>query len=292
MLLVTAEEMREMDRKSMEEIGIPSSVLMENAGVLVAKKIKERVSVPAKVLILAGYGNNGGDGFVIARHLANAGYEVKTWVIGDLNKSTNETQMNYDVLVQCQYFTQHYDEKVQREFFQSLDQADVIVDALLGTGVKGQLREPFFEIVQYVNQTQALKVAVDIPSGVNSSTGEVANIAFLADVTVTFALPKLGQFLYPGANYVGQLEVVDISIPPIVSQSMGIKRYLLTEEWLKGMLPVRKANTHKGSYGHALLVGGSKGMPGAPSLATMATLKGRGRVDDSCCPTIHSVDGI
>jgi len=272
-LLVTAEEMREMDRKSMEEIGIPSSVLMENAGVQVADKIKERVSKPAKILILAGHGNNGGDGFVIARHLANSGYEVKTWVVGDLNKSTNETQLNYNVLVQSQYSTQHYDEKIQSDLVHTIEQADVIVDALLGTGVKGPLRDPFIKIVQYANQTQALKVAVDIPSGVNSNTGEVENIAFLADLTVTFALPKIGQLLYPGADYVGQLDVVDISIPPVIQQKMEIRRHLITKEMLKDKLPVRKANSHKGSYGHALLVGGSKGMPGAPSLATLATLR-------------------
>ncbi|TCS78355.1 NAD(P)H-hydrate dehydratase [Tepidibacillus fermentans] len=273
MLLVTAEEMREMDRKTIEEIGIPSSVLMENAGVHVARKIKERVSDSAKVLVLAGHGNNGGDGFVTARHLGNAGYDVVTWIIGNLDKSTVETRMHYLALVKSQYPVNFYNEELKKTLFKTMEQADVIVDALLGTGAKGGLREPIAGIIQYANQTKAFKVAVDMPSGVDSNTGEIINQAFLADLTVTFALPKIGQFIYPGANFVGELEVADISIPPVVSTSLGIKRYLITEEWLKDKLPIRKANSHKGTYGHALLIGGSKGMPGAPTLATMAALR-------------------
>ncbi|MFV9511768.1 NAD(P)H-hydrate dehydratase [Tepidibacillus sp. LV47] len=273
MLLVTAEEMREMDRKTIEEIGIPSSVLMENAGVQVARKIKERVNHQAKVLILSGHGNNGGDGFVVARHLGNAGYDVVTFVIGDLNKSSNETKIHYQALVNSQYPVYFYNQETKKDLFALMEQTDIIVDALLGTGAKGRPREPISEIIQYANQTKAIKVAIDMPSGVDSNTGEVVDQAFQADLTVTFALPKLGQFLYPGASYIGELAVVDISIPPVVSTSMGIKRYLLTKEVLKSKLPIRKANSHKGTYGHALLIGGSKDMPGAPTLATMAALR-------------------
>ena len=273
MLLVTAEEMREIDRQTIEGIGIPGIVLMENAGSSVAKKIKELVPNTAKVIILAGHGNNGGDGFVVARHLGNQGYDVETWLIGDIRKCSHDTLINFHALVHSGYKMKFWDEKNDNLLKIHMDDADVIVDALLGTGAIGELREPFGDIVQFANEKKALRIAVDMPTGVNSNTGEVGETVFSADYTITFALPKLGQFLYPGASYVGELIIADISIPSIIYRTIDQKNHLINHQMVKDLLPKRNKNSHKGIYGHALLLGGSKWMPGAPTLATLAALR-------------------
>lgn len=266
--------MREIDKQTMDGIGIPGIVLMENAGAVVARKISEKFNTKKeKIIILAGHGNNGGDGFVIARHLANKGYEVETWFIGDIRKSSEESVANFHSLVHSGFKIKFWNEENDPLLKERLEYADVIVDALLGTGASGSLREPVRNIVNSANSAKGFKIAVDMPTGVNATSGEVVDIAFKADLTVTFALPKIGQFLYPGAEYTGKLHVADISIPRIVSTSLKINKHLITEQMVKDMLPVRRQNTHKGSYGHALIIGGSKGMPGAPTLSTLAALR-------------------
>lgn len=274
MFLVTAEEMREIDRRTIEEIGIPSIVLMENAGSQVARKIKEVIgNQSAKIVILAGHGNNGGDGFVTARHLGNNGYQVQTWIIGDIKKCSKESITHFHALVHTGYKVKFRNPHDDTELKSQLESADVIVDALLGTGVVGGLRDPIQELVEFVNRTKALKVAIDMPTGVNSDTGQVVNSAFKAAMTITFGYPKIGQLLYPGADYVGELSVADISLPPVIADKLSIKTHLLTSEMVQTLLPHRKADSHKGTYGHALILGGSRNMPGAPAMAAMAALR-------------------
>lgn len=273
MLLVTAEEMREIDRQTIEGVGIPGIVLMENAGRQVAEHIIALKGKKAKAVILAGHGNNGGDGFVVARYLGNSGYQVETWLIGDIQKCSKDCISHFHALVHSGYRVKFWSENNNDMLKERLQEADVIVDALLGTGTTGGLREPIKSVVEMANAMNALRIAVDIPTGVNSDTGAVENSAFNADSTVTFALPKLGQYLYPGADYIGNLVVADISIPPIIFEYSNSKKFLINYDTVKKILPRRKRNSHKGTYGHALLIGGSKGMPGAPSLSTMAALR-------------------
>jgi len=272
-LIITAEEMREMDRYTIEGIGIPSVVLMENAGVQVVSHLEGLIESEASIVVLTGHGNNGGDGFVVARHLGNKGYDVKTWFVGDMRKCTSESQIHFHSLVHSGYKVKFWDEKNDPELREMLTKADVIIDAMLGIGVTGGLREPLQTIVQFTNQLDSLKIAVDMPTGVNSDNGLIGNTAFLADYTITFSFPKVGQYLYPGADYVGHLIVADISIPPIVPKHFKFKRHLITRDLLKNKLPIRHANSHKGTYGHSLIIGGSVNMPGAPTLATMASLR-------------------
>lgn len=274
MFLLTAEEMREVDRRTIEDVGIPGVVLMENAGSQVVKVIKEKLVSPVdEVIVLAGHGNNGGDGFVISRHLGNNGFDVETWVIGDMKKLSKDSQINFHALVHSGYKVKFWSNENNSLLKERISQADIIIDAMLGTGITGQLREPYKGIISEVNTTNALKVAVDIPTGVNSNTGEVVDFAFRADVTVTFALPKIGQFIYPGADYVGELVVADISIPSTIVENSQFMHFLVTEALIREKLHVRSNNSHKGTFGHGLLVGGSLDMPGAPTLATMAALR-------------------
>lgn len=282
--LVTAEEMREIDRKTIEEIGIPSIVLMENAGSQVAREMMQFIFKPAKIVILSGHGNNGGDGFVTARHLGNHGYDVQTWLIGSPEKFTPETTIHFNALIQSGYKVNIFSQDNELELKESLIKADIIVDALLGTGATGGLREPYKSIIQFVNQTNATKVAIDIPTGVNSNTGEVVELALIADYTITFTLPKIGQYLYPGTEYIGKLKVVDISIPSIVIKEVDPRISLLSQNDLRTRLPIRKRNSHKGTYGHAFIIGGSKNMPGAITLATMAALRTGAGLTTSAVP--------
>lgn len=290
MFLVTAEEMREIDRQSIEGIGIPGVVLMENAGLKVTEKIKELAPNKAKVVILAGHGNNGGDGFVIARHLGNCGYEVETWFVGDIQKSSADSVTNFHAIVHSGYRIKFWNESNDYLLKESLNNADIIVDALLGTGAKGELREPYKNIVDYANKANSIRLAVDMPTGVNSDTGEVIDTAFEAAYTITFAFPKIGQFIYPGADYIGELIIADISIPPIVLQQFRPKAQLINQKMVCERLPDRKKNSHKGTYGHSLIIGGSADMPGAPTLATKAALRiGTGLVTIAVPNSIRSM---
>ncbi len=275
MYLVTSKEMREIDRNAIEKIGIPSEVLMENAGISVARRIKERFrnETHLKVVILSGHGNNGGDGFVVARHLGNAGYNVETWLVGDEQKLSRESRVHFNSLVNSGYRVEKWDETRFDVLMDRMTDASVIVDALLGIGASGPLRQPYKKIIDYANGLNNFRVAVDLPSGVICDTGHVNNSAFLASMTVTFVSPKLGHLLFPGADYVGELFVEDISIPPIILKKTSLSKQLITSKIVRDKLPIRSSNTHKGTYGHALIIGGSKDMPGAPTLATKAALR-------------------
>ncbi|OEG00248.1 hypothetical protein BHF71_05525 [Vulcanibacillus modesticaldus] len=292
MYLVTAKEMREIDRQTIEGIGIPDVVLMENAGAKVAQMLMERIGKrnQTKIIVLAGHGNNGGDGFVVARHLNNSGFAVETWLIGSLTKCSEESLVNYRALINLGHKVKIWDINMDRELKDSISSADVIIDALLGTGIKGELREPFKNIIQFANRQDAYRVAVDIPTGVNSDTGQVVDIAFKAALTITFALPKLGQLLYPGVEYVGELLIVDISIPPKVVENFKLKKRMITPGMIKEILPIRTEYSHKGTYGHALLIGGSKDMPGAPTLAALAAMRSGAGLTTVVVPaSIHSM---
>lgn len=275
MYLVTAKEMREIDKGTIEKIGIPSEVLMENAGIAVANRIKDLLNkkLCSKVIILSGTGNNGGDGFVVARHLGNAGYDVETWLIGDRDKLSRESEIHLNSLINSGYKVEIFQEKMFDILKEQMSNTDVIVDALVGIGVNGPLRNPKKEIIDFANTLNKFKVAIDIPSGVNCDTGQIENSAFLAKITVTFAFPKLGLLLYPGVDYVGELIVEDISIPPNIIEEAFLLKKLITDKIVKNILPIRAKNTHKGSYGHALIIGGSSDMPGAPTLAASAALR-------------------
>lgn len=290
MYIVTAEEMREIDQKAINEIGIPSAILMENAGASATKTIFEKIKndISKKIVILAGHGNNGGDGFVVARHLCDAGLNAEVWMLGDVEKCSPESKIFLNILHNTNCIVKYWSAIKKDELFKSLKYADIIVDAMLGIGCIGELREPFKEIIKYVNNLQALRIALDMPTGVDSNSGNINGYAFRANITVTFGLPKLGQFLYPGAEFVGELIIKNITIPKLVIEESKLTKYLITRDEI--VLPVRAANSHKGTYGHALIIGGSKNMPGAPALATRAALRvGAGLTTVAVPKTIQSM---
>jgi len=270
--VVNAQEMRELDRFTIEEIGIPGLVLMENAGVSVVREIEKRWPT-GKVTVVSGHGNNGGDGLVIARHLLNAGREVSIWIVGEEKKMTRDCMAQLKILQSCCYPVSFWQEEKEDDFIQDVIQADVVVDALLGTGIKGTVREPYSRVIKGLEKAKGKIVAVDIPSGINADTGEVCGVGVKADLTISFAYPKWGHFLYPGAQYRGELIVVDISIPPQATRNYPLKDQVTSPSAVAGEIPSRPAFSHKGTYGHALIIAGSREMTGAPVLSALAGLR-------------------
>ncbi len=268
MKVVSASEMREIDRVTIEEIGIPSMVLMERAGLSVVKRIKERFSPDRQVVVISGGGNNGGDGLVVARNLFNEGWTVVVYLLSPLQRLSNDCMNQFKI---CEKIGLNI--KVDRIPQKRELQNRIVVDAILGTGLNKSVREGIAEAIERINSVQSTVVAVDIPSGISSDTGEVMGSAVRADMTVTFGLPKLGHLLYPGRSYTGELFIEDIGFPPSLLTSDRIKNELIQKGLIKDMLPLREPDAHKGTFGHVLVVGGSVGKTGAVMLTARATLR-------------------
>ncbi|ATA59821.1 bifunctional ADP-dependent (S)-NAD(P)H-hydrate dehydratase/NAD(P)H-hydrate epimerase [Geobacillus stearothermophilus] len=269
--IVTAEEMYAIDREVAERIGISADSLMENAGQALFWALKKRIPPAAKVAVLAGTGNNGGDGFVIARMLKSYGYETDVWLVPPKEKVKGAARTALEVYERSGYAWIAYEGK-ERELAALLPHYDIIIDALLGIGVKGDVRPPYKEIIEQVNRSPAVVYAIDVPSGVPADGGE-AGMAVRADATLTVQCPKLGAYTFPAADYYGELTVVDIGIPPAAVQAKAAARFLWEKSDVVRTMPKRTRSSHKGTYGKLLIVGGSKAMAGAVTLAAKAALR-------------------
>ena len=284
MKLVTAQEMRTIDATTIEQYGIPGIVLMENAGRHVAEVVREMLrDVPdGNVFIVCGKGNNGGDGFVVARHLANEGHDVNVALLGSGADLPGDAGTNYQI---ARNMGIPIDENADEDtLWASVVLADIIVDAILGTGSSGEARGMARTAIDAINAGDAWVVAVDIPSGIDSDTGTVAGVAVRADVTVTFGLPKLGLSQYPGIHYRGELRVADITIPRDLLVSSALKANLVTPETAEGMLPERGEAIHKGDAGRVLVVAGSAGMTGAAALCSLGAVRSGAGLVTLACP--------
>lgn len=276
MKLLRAAEMKAIDARASADFKIPSLILMENAGLRVLDTIKDISGdlAQSRIAILAGKGNNGGDGLVTGRHLINAGARVRIFLMGELEELTPDARLNFDILIKMGAdITPLTREEHLPAFMDTLLKADLVLDAIYGIGFHGSLDAFEADLVQMLNSSRIPVVAVDIPSGVEADTGKVHGMAVRADYTVTMALPKLGQFLAPGCEYMGKLIVADISIPSQLVNDPGLKLNLIDLETVKKWIKPRAADTHKGTYGHALVVGGSAGMVGAVTMTSCAALR-------------------
>lgn len=277
MKIVTAAEMRALDEAASAVYGIPSIVLMENAGLQVFAEIKEMLGeVKGKrVLVFVGRGNNGGDGFVVARHLINAGAEVKIFLLCRSEEIKGDAGVNFQICKQMRakiYPLQNGERDLQKVNI-SLLYADLAVDAIYGTGFRGVVTGLAAEVIEILNRSGKPIVAVDLPSGLEADTGRVNGPCIGATRTVTFCLPKLGLLLEPGAEYVGKLRVADITIPQSLVAQQKTNRELLTATWCASQLPRRNPEAHKGDFGHVFIAGGAEGMTGAVTMAGLAALR-------------------
>lgn len=275
MYLVTAEQMRQIDRKTIEEFGVPEIVLMENAGKAVVDFLQETFdSLSQKtVTILAGTGNNGGDGLVAARYLHNLGVQVKVFLLAERELSLS-TQKNYEILSHLPVKVYLLDSENSMHLFKvTVNYSDILIDALFGTGISRAITGKAEQVIDIINRRSCVKVAVDVPSGLNSDNGEIWGRCVKADYTVTLAQPKCGQYMNQGLQYCGDVVIKDIGIPEEVYRLLPLTCKLIAPSCLREGMKTRSRDSHKGTYGHLLTIGGSVGMSGSVTLASQAALR-------------------
>ena len=273
MQVVTGKEMRIIEEQAQNTLGISSLILMENAGSRIVEVLKEEYGSlqHKRIHILTGMGNNGGDGLVVARQLLLLGARPKVYLIGNPQKASPEHKINLEILLKLGIDIVEVELGQLAKLKFSLNFADLILDCLFGTGFQGKLSSELEALVNLVNELERPLVAIDVPSGVDATTGQVETTAFRADLTINLGFLKTGCLLYPGQAYAGKNIVVDLGFP--LHPTTRIPRQLLGVETLH-LLPPRVPWGHKGTFGHVLVVGGSKDYPGAPALSGQAVLRG------------------
>jgi ADP-dependent NAD(P)H-hydrate dehydratase / NAD(P)H-hydrate epimerase len=298
MRILNADEMREADRRAIHDIGIPSVVLMENAGRQVVAAMEGAFPdlSECRVAVLCGRGNNGGDGFVVARTLHQRDVGVTVFLVGRVADVRGDARLNLEILGRLGLPVVEIAGEQEWELHSSeVAGSDVIVDALFGTGLSAPLAGLLETIVEDVNGMPAPVVSVDLPSGMSADTHELIGPCIEATLTVTLAAPKLPLVLPPARLKVGDLAVADIGIPLGVVEALdGPRVELLTREGVRGLVPERSPDSHKGSFGHVLVVAGSRGKTGAGCLAAVGALRaGAGLVTvatpASCQPIVAAL---
>lgn len=261
--LLNSREMKQADATTMQHFGIPSMVLMERAALGVVDCMEHMDIAFGKVGIVCGSGNNGGDGFAIARLLFLKGYDVCICFVGEETKCTEDCLRQKHICEQYQipYTTD----------WKQLKDRDTVLDAIFGIGLQRDITGNFFDVISYVNTLNAIKIAVDIPSGVSADDGKILGVGFQADVTITFGFAKVGQKIFPGRNYCGMLQVVDIGVSEQSLKDTNPQfRYLDVEDLEE--LPKTAMDANKGSVGKVLLIAGSDEIAGAAFLAAYSAL--------------------
>lgn len=275
--LVTAAEMQAMDRQTIEVYGIPGRVLMENAGRGAAQFLLARFAVPLArktAAVIAGRGNNGGDGFVIARCLAQRGIRVNVYLLAQSSRVKGDAAANLALLAPLDVkVIEMADEKAFAAHKHALARENLWVDAILGTGLKSDVSGFFKTVIDFINSLNKPVLAVDIASGLNSDTGRPCGTCIRATATATFGFAKTGHWLYPGAEYTGQIEVIDIGIPRYIAQNINPRQHLLTSDDVQACFKPRARDAHKGTTGHLLVVAGSAGKTGAAAMTAMAAMR-------------------
>jgi hydroxyethylthiazole kinase-like uncharacterized protein yjeF len=280
MKVSTVDQMRNLDRRAIERFKTPDTLLMENAGEAVYFVIHSEFGIKGKrFIIFCGIGNNGGDGFVVARKLHSNGGLITVFLCGDSQKLTGCAKDNFDTILAL---------PIQIEKVTSMEQlapyvagCDAIVDAIFGTGLVREVGGIYREVIQLINESGKTVFSVDIPSGINGDNGQVMGCGVRADYTVTFGLPKLGNLLYPGFDLCGKLYLTHISFSPSLYNTDDIKAE--TNDPLS--IPKRDEDTHKGSYGKMLFIAGSSNYLGAPYFAALSFLKAGGGLSYLASPT-------
>jgi hydroxyethylthiazole kinase-like uncharacterized protein yjeF len=276
MMAVTASEMRALDKLTIETYGIPGVVLMENAGRGAAEIILRHFGNMAnrRVGIFAGKGNNGGDGLVVARYLHKRGIPVQIYLLAQKGQISGDAKVNMDTALEMKVpLVEVADEKAFSLYKTDMRHLGIVVDGILGTGLTADVRGFYRDVIEFINGLKEPVVAMDIPSGLDSDNGRPKGVCVKADLTVTFGLPKLGQLIHPGLDMVGRLEVVDIGIPKEALAKAQIQNNVISPDMLRGLIRDRIPDSHKGTYGHLLVISGSVGKTGAAALTCLGALR-------------------
>ncbi len=276
MYLVTAEEMQRMDRQTIDTFGIPGRVLMENAGRGATEFFLQSIyrHHPGSVGIVAGRGNNGGDGFVIARYLHQLGLPTTVFLLADRERVMGDAADNLKLLDSMKVPVVVMAEAAAFEAAKTrLHHQHTWIDAILGTGLTSDVRGYFKTIIDFINGLNRPIFAVDIPSGLNADTGQICGSCIRAHATATFGFAKVGHITYPGRSLTGRLKIIEIGIPPHVAADVGCRQYLITPGSLKAAIPRRSMAAHKGHTGHVLILAGSPGKTGAAAMAATSAMR-------------------
>jgi NAD(P)H-hydrate epimerase len=294
MKILTSRQMKEIDRRAIEEIGILGPILMENAGLQVVKNILSRFPQISKekIVIVAGKGNNGGDGFVVARHLSNLGAAPLVLLLASKQEVKGDAAVNLRIAeksgIKIKEVCSLQDWKRQKN---NIFDSSLVVDAIFGTGLASPAQGLYAAAIEEINKAKAYKISVDIPSGLSSDTFQIIGPCVKADLTVTLAAPKIAHIFPPAEEYIGELVVTDIGVPPFLFEDKSLKLELVERETILPYFVRRRKDTHKGTYGHLFILSGSFGKTGAAIMAGKAALKmGAGLVTlgvpESCLPII------
>jgi ADP-dependent NAD(P)H-hydrate dehydratase / NAD(P)H-hydrate epimerase len=309
MKIATAQQIKNIDRRAIREFGIPGPVLMENAASAIMAEMERFFDglVGVRVGIICGKGNNGGDGLALARRLSIRGVPVRVALLASFTAVSGEAKVNLAILRKMDVeITQNVSSRFVADV---VAWSDIIVDALLGVGLSTPLKGLYAQAVETINASGRPVVAIDVPTGIDADTGAVRGAAVNADLTVTMALLKRGLVLFPGARHAGTVRIADIGIPSEVIEKEKISVRLLNKGSLLGMLERRAPDSHKGDFGHLLVVAGSPGKAGAAAMAARSALRtGTGLVsvgtpsglvpiiqqqvfESMCIPLAESIDG-
>ena len=277
MRVLNTQQMREADRRTIDDVGIPSIVLMENAGRQAVAAMEAAFDgLPhSHVGVLCGRGNNGGDGFVVARTLVQRGIEATVFLLGSVSEVRGEARTNLEVLGRLGITVVEVTNAQEWELhFSEISGCDLLVDAILGTGFHGRLTGFLETVVADVNDLGVPVVAIDVPTGLSADSHEIDGDAIEASMTVTLAAPKIPLVLPPADTHAGDLVIADIGIPsPVLDEIEGPYLELLTRERMRELVPARAAESHKGDFGRILIVAGSLGRTGAAHLAALGALR-------------------
>ncbi|MBH0182349.1 MAG: NAD(P)H-hydrate epimerase, partial [Nitrospira sp.] len=273
--VVTGAQMQELDRRTIGEAHIPGTVLMERAGAgLVA--VLEQVYGSARgkhVTILCGKGNNGGDGFVVARLLRRRQAHVRLLTMTPVSELSRDAATMYRQFVRAAGKSAVQPYRSTSQALPLLRESDILVDALLGTGLSSDVTGRYGDAIDNINEAGRPVVAVDLPSGLHADTGAILGRAVRADLTVTFGLPKLGLYQSHGIDLAGSIRIVDIGIPSAYIDDVTSRIMLMTPAFVRASLPARRLSSHKGTFGHAGIIAGSVGKTGAAAMAARAALR-------------------
>ncbi|MBM7658943.1 NAD(P)H-hydrate dehydratase [Sporolactobacillus spathodeae] len=272
MHVVTREEMQAIDLYTIQTIGLGGPILMENAGQAIYDALAKTVKAGDQIVIVIGKGNNGGDGFVLSRLLLAEDRSVETWLLPDMEAIRGDARVHLHAFLESGG-TIHQINSEPEHFATRLHEADVVVDALLGTGFHGVPRADYAQVIQQINASSAKIIAVDLPSGVPANGEPFSHEAVHAAQTLTLQCPKIAQFVQPAAGFFGKTEILSIGIPERAVQASGTQRELRTRADVRRSLPVREPFSNKGTHGKGLLIAGAPTMPGAAYFAARAALR-------------------
>lgn len=275
MYIMSKEGCKNIDKQTINEIGVPSIVLMEIAGERISKEILKLDDF----LIICGIGNNGGDGLVIARKLKALEKNVKVIVVGDIEKGTEDFKINFEILKKLNLDilnlnNHNFNKKIKENILRiKIDSSNCLIDALFGVGLNRNIEGIYARIIEIINDSKIFTISIDTPSGIDANTGEVLNLAVKADVTFTIEVMKKGFFNTKAIEYLGEVNLISIDILEEVKRKNSEDMYILSEEFYKSLVPKRNKTGNKGSYGKVLVMAGSSEYTGAAYITTEATIR-------------------